>query len=393
MERRQLPLASDHRTQRTAGMDEGVLTGPSFEGSEVYRSWNRSLLSGWVVGLPVSEKRIHGRLGRQPGTIGARGGVLLTFGVALGRRFGRHLAAVATAVAGSVAGTALRERAQARDSLAAEKIARREAEAENRTKDAFLAMLSHELRQPVNAIIGWLAVFRALGSSDERQRAGLEAIDRNARALARLVDDLLDTSAIACGKVNLTVEAVELTALAAAAIEATELGAKYLEFAPLLEPGVIVLGDADRLRQILCNLLSNAVKFTPEDGRVTVSVRHIESRAIVSVSDNGQGISPDFLPHVFERFRQAEGDGQRRARSLGLGLSIVKQLVQLHGGTVSAESEGEGRGATFTVNLPHAVTVENLPDRSVPMTARKTIPQTPDGVRMLVGGDQVGARV
>ena len=253
----------------------------------------------------------------------------------------------------------IRRSAEERDRLykAAEE-ARAEAEAANRMKDEFLATLSHELRTPLNAIVGWSRVLRS-GRVDERDmEEGLAAIERNSRVQAQLIEDLLDISRIISGKLRLDVQSLNLAEAIEAAIAsvlpaADARGIRILKVLDSLAGPV--MGDAARLQQIVWNLLSNAVKFTPQGGKVQVLLERVNSHVEVSVIDTGMGIKPEFLPHVFDRFRQADASTTRRHGGLGLGLSIVKQLVEMHGGGVRAKSPGEGQGATFTVMLPITV--------------------------------------
>lgn len=233
---------------------------------------------------------------------------------------------------------------------------RRTAEQASRAKDEFLSTLSHELRTPLNAIVGWSALLTSGAVPvDQRERA-FETIERNARIQARLVEDLLDLSRIEQGKLVLSVGPVEMVRVVESAVDAVRpaADAKGVRLQPVLDSHATIVGDPDRLQQIVWNLLSNSIKFTPRGGRVQVQLRREESYVEVTVADTGQGIDPDFLPLVFERFRQGDGSFTRRAGGLGLGLAIVRSLVELHGGTVMAESEGMGRGAAFVVRLPTA---------------------------------------
>jgi PAS domain S-box-containing protein len=242
-----------------------------------------------------------------------------------------------------------------RQALHREKEARMEAEAANRLKDEFLSTLSHELRTPLTAIIGWSKILMEGDVDPEKQPQALETIVRNAQAQGQLINDLLEVSRIITGKLNLNFDPCQFQPIIEAAIESLRptAEAKGVKIKALFEPRVgLVSGDADRLQQVVWNLLSNAVKFTRSGGLVEVRFQRINSHAEIVVADNGEGIKPDFLPHVFERFRQADGSTTRAHGGLGLGLAIVRHLVELHGGTVHAESEGEGRGATFTVRLP-----------------------------------------
>jgi PAS domain S-box-containing protein len=256
--------------------------------------------------------------------------------------------------------------------LLAEQAARADAERANRLKDEFLATVSHELRTPLTAIIGWLQMMRNGQLTSERRANALETIDRNARALAQLVEDILDVSRIMSGKMNLEVEPVRVMDPTEAAIEAVQpaADAKGIRIHASFDPEAAVIGDAGRLQQIVWNLLSNAVKFTPSGGRVDAIVERRESSVAIVVADSGAGVAPEFLPHLFERFRQAEGGSTRRHGGLGLGLAIVKHLVELHGGTVSAESEGVGCGSRFVVLLPLALVHEDAaPERTAVLRA------------------------
>jgi signal transduction histidine kinase/DNA-binding response OmpR family regulator len=288
------------------------------------------------------------------------------------------------------------ERAQL---LIREQAARAEAEQANRTKDEFLATLSHELRTPLSAILGWSHLVRT-GKLDETQMArAFETIERNARSQSQLIDDLLDVSRIITGKLQIELRPVNLSSVIEAAIDAVRPAAeaKEIEFETELDsPPFLVPGDANRLQQIFWNLFSNAVKFTPQGGRVRVRLERGETGARVSVSDSGIGIKPDFLPYIFDRFRQADGSTTRVHGGLGLGLAIVKHLVQLHQGTVEVESKGSGEGATFTVSLPlssaaavadlHRATVmegNGLPDGFSELL---------EGLRILVVDDELDSR-
>jgi PAS domain S-box-containing protein len=259
--------------------------------------------------------------------------------------------------------------------LAAERHARAEAERANRMKDDFVAIVSHELRTPLNAILGWTHLMMRGRRDQETLDRGLEIVARNTRMQAQLISDLLDISRIVSGKLRLEVEPVDLRSIiadAAAAVQ-DEARAKDIDVRlDLAESTPPVSGDPARLQQVVWNLLSNAIKFSSQGGRVTVTLRRRESMVQIAVADQGVGIRPDFLPHVFERFHQADRSITRRYGGLGLGLSIVKDLISLHGGTVRAESPGEGRGATFTVNVPpasvHAPKASVAPDE--PETGR-----------------------
>jgi PAS domain S-box-containing protein len=240
--------------------------------------------------------------------------------------------------------------------VATEQRLRAEAERANRAKDEFLAIVSHELRSPLNALRGWghlLATTRPLDASLVDRAT--KAIKRNVEHQARLIDDLLDTSRLISGKLTLERQPLNLVEVVHAALEVVRPAAtaKHVALdAAFDHPVVTVEGDAGRLQQIITNMLSNAIKFTPEHGRIETSVRLVGDRIQLAVRDNGVGIAPEFLPHVFDRFSQADTSTTRRAGGLGIGLALVRHLVELHGGTVRAESLGAGQGATFTVELP-----------------------------------------
>lgn len=233
--------------------------------------------------------------------------------------------------------------------------ARADAEAANRIKDEFLATLSHELRTPLTSLLGWSSVLRESRRDEKVLAQGLEAIDRNAHVQAQLIDDLLDVSRIVSGKLNLDVRPLDMCSVTRAAIAVVQpaADAKGITLDLWAQPGLgAISADSARLQQIVWNLLSNAVKFTPHDGKIHVRVERDGANACVTVSDTGQGIDAEFLPRVFDRFRQADSSTTRNFGGLGLGLAIVRHLVELHGGTVSAESEGTGHGATFSASFP-----------------------------------------
>ncbi len=241
--------------------------------------------------------------------------------------------------------------------MSLEQAARAEAEAANRTKDEFLAIASHELRTPLNAILGW-ATLLCTGKFDEaRTVRALETIQRNAKAQARLIEDLLDVSRLNAGILQLETSLLEIPPIIYAVIESQqpEINAKSIQLQTHLDPDLgLVSGDAHRLQQVIENLVANAIKFTPDGGQIEVRLERVNAQAQITVSDTGKGIKADFLPYVFEDFRQADSSTTREHGGLGLGLSIVHQIVALHGGTVQAESSGEGQGATLIVRLPLA---------------------------------------
>lgn len=247
--------------------------------------------------------------------------------------------------------------------LAREREARNEAERQGRLKDEFLATLSHELRTPMNAILGWLEMIQS-GKATRDTAYALDVITRNARIQARLIEDLLDMNRLMSGTISLEWAPVEVHALLRTTMSALQptadaKGVELVETEPLVESAV-VHADARRLEQVLRNVLQNAIKFTPSSGRVEGRVLRSGEEYQVVVSDTGQGISPTFLPHVFDRFRQQDASSTRESSGLGLGLAIAKQLVELHGGTIRAESSGEGKGATFIIGIPAAVSRQPL---------------------------------
>jgi signal transduction histidine kinase/ActR/RegA family two-component response regulator len=269
----------------------------------------------------------------------------------------------------------------------------------NRLKDEFLATLSHELRTPLNAVLGWTRVLRTTPAEGATRERALESIERNARAQARLIEDLLEISRIVTGKLRLQMQHVDLAAIVDAAVEVMQPAAAAkriaLDVAVATRPAMTA-GDADRLQQIVWNLLSNAVKFTPPEGRVTVRLEH-EDGYRITVGDTGAGIDQQFLPYVFEPFRQADGTASREHGGLGLGLAIAKQLVELHGGTIVARSEGRGAGATFEVRLPSVVAAptDRLLADALAQAAPAPGPADPSllqHVRVLVVDDEEDAR-
>ncbi len=231
-----------------------------------------------------------------------------------------------------------------------------EANRANRAKDEFLATMSHELRTPLNAIVGWSNLLQTGAVSPEKMPGALEAIERNARMQSRLIEDMLDLARIEQGKLVLSVGPTEMIRVVEAALDSVRIAAeaKGIRLQPVLDSHATIVGDADRLQQVVWNLLSNAIKFTPKGGRVQVRVRREHSYVELVVADDGQGIDAAFLPHVFDRFRQADSKMSRKAAGLGLGLAIVRSIVELHGGTVKAQSDGPGQGSTFVVRLPTA---------------------------------------
>jgi signal transduction histidine kinase/ActR/RegA family two-component response regulator len=284
--------------------------------------------------------------------------------------------------------------------LESERAARAEAERANHLKDELVATLSHELRTPLHAILGWTQILQSKKGDPQIVEQGLQVIERNARAQSQLISDLLDMSRIVSGKMRLEVQPVDLSAVVDGAIEAVRLAAeaKRIEIVLAIDRrDGIITGDPDRLRQVVWNLLSNAIKFTPAGGTVRVELVRTDGSVEVRVSDTGQGFAPELTPYLFDRFRQADGSITRRSGGLGLGLAIVKQLVDLHGGTVEAASPGEGKGATFTINLPHAAPAQVGHTRGgrtagLSATAVDEACESLRGTRVLVVDDQEDAR-
>jgi PAS domain S-box-containing protein len=285
--------------------------------------------------------------------------------------------------------------------LESERAARSEAERASYMKDEFLATLSHELRTPLNAVLGWATALRAGHFPTEELEQGLETIERNARVQAQIVEDLLDMSRIISGKVRLDVQRVDLPAVVAEAIDTVRAtaSAKGVRLQTIIDPlNAPVTGDPHRLQQVFWNLLSNAIKFTPKGGRVQVLLERVDSHVEVSIIDTGEGISPEFLPYVFDRFKQADASTTRRHGGLGLGLAIVKQLVELHGGSVRVKSSGTGKGASFIVSLPMTVLhpLQEPWERGHPQSKPRDLPSVPaislNNVSVLVIDDELDAR-
>jgi PAS domain S-box-containing protein len=286
--------------------------------------------------------------------------------------------------------------------LLSERAARADADRANRLKDEFLATLSHELRTPLNAIVGWAQLLKMGHLAGAEAQNAIEAIDRNARAQAQMIADLLDVSRITSGKLRLDVQSVDPLAVVEAALETVipAIEAKEIRLTKILDPKAgPVSGDPGRLQQVIWNLLSNAAKFTPKGGRIQVALARIDSQVELAVTDNGQGIPADLLPTVFERFRQGDASTTRTEGGLGLGLAIAKQLVELHGGTIHAESSGDKQGATFRVRLPLSPVrvAVHRPAAVNTQTALKKVTENAasqlDGVRVLIVDDDADARI
>lgn len=281
--------------------------------------------------------------------------------------------------------------------------AKKEAEAATVAKDEFMSVVSHELRTPLNAIVGWGQMLKDERILPEMRRKGLETILRNAQMQTQLIEDILDFSRIISGKLRIEVQKIDLSDVIKAAIDVVTpaANAKNIRLEVILDSKGIVSGDADRLQQVMWNLLTNAVKFTPKGGRVQVRLERINSSVEISVSDTGQGISPEFLPYIFDRFRQQDNTQTRRHGGLGLGMAITRHIVELHGGTIRAQSPGEGLGATFTVRLP--VMIVHSEKHSASAQPKSAVPSEKDdlpesnlirlnGFQILIVDDERDAR-
>jgi len=294
-----------------------------------------------------------------------------------------------------------RARAEAEQAAAETERLYQKAEESSRLKEEFLATISHELRTPLSAILGWTRMLRLGQLSEEDETKALDTIERNARAQAQLIDDLLDVSRIITGKLRMDVQPADPNSFIDAAVEAVRPAAeaKGVRVQKVMDTGAVSIpGDPVRLQQVVWNLLSNAIKFTPRGGRVQIRSQRVNSHLEIVVSDTGQGIAPDFLPHVFDRFRQADQKTSRQHGGMGLGLAIVRHLVELHGGTVSAHSGGVDKGSTFTVMLPISPVYQvDASGGRVHPAARDLLPANDmadrlDGMTILVVDDEPDTR-
>ncbi len=293
-----------------------------------------------------------------------------------------------------------RKRVEAERSLllVREQEARERSESANRMKDEFLATISHELRSPLNSMLGWLTLLRTTSMNESRRSQAMETIERNARSQAQLVEDLLDVSRIIQGKLRLNIHAIELPAVIQTAIETLRPAAtaKNISIESMLDRRAgTIAGDPDRLQQVIWNLLSNAVKFTSSGGQVYVQLERVDAYVRISVRDTGMGIEPEFLPYVFDRFQQADGSMTRSYSGLGLGLAIARHIIELHGGYIHADSPGEDQGATFTVRLPltpDQISVVKFDTPSISSVSTDNELPSLEGVRVLVVDDEADAR-
>ena len=420
---------------RAATADEGSWRSTLLEGTQAYSAWSRSPLTGWTVGIGLPAEQVDGPIMRSFAALSGAGLAVVGFGILLASWLGRGVVrgqrAAATAAKALARGeaapafhsniaevdelsTALRDaaailerRLRERDDaqrevdrhrttmLEREQAARQAAEALSRAKDEFVATVSHELRTPLNAIFGWVALLKSGSLDPERQAHAITVIDRNTRAQAQLIEDLLDMSRVIRGDVRLDMRPVEVGAILEVAVESLRptADARRIEIHLHEHPEpAIVSGDHGRLQQVLWNLLANALKFTPSGGRVDVRLGFAGEAAQVTITDTGEGIAPEFLPHVFDRFRQETADVTRAHSGLGIGLSLVRYLTELHGGTVTAESEGKGRGATFTIRLPllgaRASQVSAIVPPPLPAPGERVL----EGLHILAVDDEVDAR-
>jgi signal transduction histidine kinase len=352
---------------------EGWARTQTLEGTPVYTAFSRSPTTGWGVGLGIPPATIDAPLRRSLWAVAGGGLGFLIAAVVLsllvGQRIARPIAALSSAVStfgrGQMAPPPVDQRgpqeiaAVARafdEAMTTAQSARAEAETANRAKDEFLALLSHELRTPLNAVYGWARMLRTAQLEPARTERALDAIERNATAQIRLVEDLLDISRVVTGKMRLELHPVHLSTVIDGALDSVRPAAdiKGIRLESVVDPDATVLGDADRLQQIVWNLVSNAIKFTPGRGHVRVEARRKDGTVEIVVSDTGLGIDAAVLPYVFDRFRQGDSSSTRSHGGLGLGLALVRHLSELHGGQVTAASPGENQGATFTVTIPAA---------------------------------------
>ena len=380
---------------RSRSATSGTFRSRMLEGERSYSAWSRSQSTGWTIGLGLAADAVDGPVLRSFGTLLAAAAITLSLGFVIALILTRNIVRTQTSAAlaaralargepaalfssniveaeelatglrdaATILETRLRERDQAQREadasrtalLEREQSARRAAESLSRAKDEFVATVSHELRTPLNAIVGWVAMLRSGVLPPAQQAHALGVIERNTRAQTQLVEDLLDMSRIIQGQVYVDLRPLDLGAVLETAIESVKptAAARQIALASSIDRGrVFVSADQRRLQQVFWNLLSNSLKFTPPGGRVDVAMEVSGNEAIVRITDSGEGIAQEFLPHVFDRFRQEVADVTRTHAGLGIGLSLVRHLTELHGGRVTAESDGKGRGATFRVHLP-----------------------------------------
>jgi signal transduction histidine kinase/ActR/RegA family two-component response regulator len=399
-----------------AGGAEGWAVTHTLEGAPVYTAFARSPVTGWGIGIGIPQASVDAPLHRSLLAVGAGGLVLLLVAVLLAVLVGRRITTPIAALSSSarafgeggdvpaMAPAGVQEIEEVRRAFreAATLVQQRAAEAEsaNRAKDEFLALLSHELRTPLNAVYGWARMLQAGELNPAAAARAIEVIVRQSNAQVQLIDDLLDVSRVITGKMRLDVRPLDPRSVIEPALEAVRpaADAKGITLHATLDPGVgHIMADPDRLQQVVWNLVMNAVKFTPHCGRVSVRLERVDAQAEIRVTDTGRGIDAQVLPYIFDRFRQADSSTTRAHAGLGLGLALVRHLVELHGGTVHARSDGPGKGATFVVSLP-------LTPRE-PLAARAALAAAPtrdagvaqstdaqlDGVRVLLVDDDADA--
>jgi signal transduction histidine kinase/CheY-like chemotaxis protein len=407
------PVSPDFVALLDRGAAEGWAITRTHEGEPVHTAFVRSPVTGWGVGLGIPAAAVAAPLRQSLATTILGGlvvlGLALVLALVVGRRITTPIATLAASAQrfgaegvldpGAPAGVTEVEDVRRAVVDAATLVQRRAAEAEdaNRAKDEFLAVLSHELRTPLNAIFGWARMLQS-GQLDAAGRTrALEVIVRQANAQLQLIDDLLDVSRVTSGKMRLEVRPVDLVPVVEQALDAVRpaAAARDVRLQTNLQPVTTIPGDPNRLQQVVWNLLINAVKFTPAGGTVRVDVRPSGAGVDVVVADTGMGITPEVLPFVFDRFRQADSSSTRSHTGLGLGLALVRHLVELHGGQVRAHSDGPGRGAVFTVTLPFAVEAMTaaLAVRTPPTSAvsRQAGATRLDGIRVVVVDDDAEA--
>jgi signal transduction histidine kinase len=420
--------------ERSRAEPEGAWLTKTLEGTRSYAAWSRSPITGWTVGLGMPAEAVDGPIRRSVYALAAVGGAIVLFGLGCALVVRRRLVTAQVAAAdaaralargepvsprassiaelqdlsaalsdaGTILDTRLRERDEAQREaerqrtvlLQREQAGRRAAESLSRAKDEFVATVSHELRTPLNAIYGWVSLLRGGTLDPARQAQGLEVIHRNTAAQLTLIDDLLDMSRVIRGVLRLDMQPVDLAVAVDAAIDALKptADARRIGVSVTAERSVaLVSADQSRLQQMIFNMISNSLKFTPPEGRIAVRLSVERDEAVLRIQDTGEGIAPEFVPHVFDRFRQEQSDSTRSHSGLGIGLALVRHLTELHGGTVAAESLGKGQGATFTLRLPLLGTGDW---RGEPAGAATAGPATRalDGLRVLVVDDEADAR-
>ncbi|OKH46982.1 hypothetical protein NIES2101_24360 [Calothrix sp. HK-06] len=413
--------------QRIAQTTEGVYRETTLDKVQVYVAFSQISFSGWKTAVAVPVEVLESPARRAMYLVVGSGIVLfLVSGVGaviLSQWISHSIASAALAAEAlakgeyiSISPSSIKEVAlldkslkfsaellsqrerERNENLAQVEAAREAAEEASRLKDEFLITVSHELRTPLNAILGWSQLLSSKQLKEDKIQHGLKTIERNAKAQAQLVDDLLDTSRIITGKLRLKPQLLNPDAVLTSVVDSVRHTAETkginleLQLATDTKP---IIADENRIGQVISNLLSNAIKFTPQGGQIKVDLRQVSEQVEIVVSDTGVGIKADFLPHVFDRFRQADGSTTREFGGLGLGLAIVRHLVELHGGTVQVSSDGEGKGAAFTIRLPLATNQEKTNPLLTKSIDRKSSPQknhSLTGARVLVVDDELDAR-